>query len=173
MSTLNEDIVDAAVVMKMLKVSRATVYALAKDGSIPCLKVGKQYRFRVTDIEAFIESAFGSKKPEPEDQPTLDNPKKESAPVPPPMPTQEPEKPLLFSSKDMWEATVLLTEGIHLHEVEYNRTQNWFIFHFIDSTELRTVLSDHFHNQLNVTTHEFIESYKNIKAYMNKMNSKY
>lgn len=48
------DIIDAKQVAQMLKVSYRTVMRLAEQKEIPGFRVGGQRRFRVSDIEAYI-----------------------------------------------------------------------------------------------------------------------
>ena len=42
-------------VIESLKVNRRIIYRLAKAGQIPAVKVGHQWRFRKTDIDAWLE----------------------------------------------------------------------------------------------------------------------
>ncbi len=42
-------------VLAYLQVNRTTVYRLIKAGKIPAVKVGRQWRFRKTDIDAWLE----------------------------------------------------------------------------------------------------------------------
>ncbi len=56
------DIVDARHVARMLKVSYRTIVRLAEQGSIPGFRVGSQWRFRLSDIEAYINRQVQRKK---------------------------------------------------------------------------------------------------------------
>ena len=56
------DIVDARHVARMLKVSYRTIVRLAEQGSIPGFRVGGQWRFRLSDIEAYINRQVQRKK---------------------------------------------------------------------------------------------------------------
>lgn len=49
-------LVKANVVAKKLDVSEARVYELAKLGLLPCVRMGRQVRFRPEEIDAFIAS---------------------------------------------------------------------------------------------------------------------
>ncbi|MDP6580662.1 MAG: response regulator [Vicinamibacterales bacterium] len=42
-------------VLEYLQVNRRTVYRLIKAGKIPAVRVGRQWRFRKTDIDAWLE----------------------------------------------------------------------------------------------------------------------
>ncbi len=42
-------------VLKYLRVNRITVYRLIKAGKIPAVRAGRQWRFRKTDIDAWLE----------------------------------------------------------------------------------------------------------------------
>lgn len=43
-------------VQQMLQINQRTLYRLAKNGAIPALRVGRQWRFRQRDIEEWVES---------------------------------------------------------------------------------------------------------------------
>jgi excisionase family DNA binding protein len=45
-----------AEVADVLRVSNMTVYRLIKGGEIPALRVGKNYRIRQDDLEAYLAS---------------------------------------------------------------------------------------------------------------------
>lgn len=47
-------LVKAAVVARQYDISESRVYELAKLGLLPCVRLGRQVRFRVEDIEAFV-----------------------------------------------------------------------------------------------------------------------
>jgi len=42
-------------VLEYLQVNLRTVYRLIKAGKIPAVRVGRQWRFRKTDIDAWLE----------------------------------------------------------------------------------------------------------------------
>ena len=54
-------------VLEYLQVNLRTVYRLIKAGKIPAVRVGRQWRFRKTDIDAWLESqrARGGRAPAP------------------------------------------------------------------------------------------------------------
>jgi excisionase family DNA binding protein len=39
---------------KYLGLSERTLWAMAKDGRVPCVKIGKLKRFDIADLDAFI-----------------------------------------------------------------------------------------------------------------------
>lgn len=52
-----------------LKIPKSTLYRLAQQGSIPCQKVGRQWRFLKERIDRWLEEAHGAKDvngPDPE-----------------------------------------------------------------------------------------------------------
>jgi excisionase family DNA binding protein len=57
-------------VLEYLQVNLRTVYRLIKAGRIPAVRVGRQWRFRKTDIDAWLESqrARGAHVPAPHTQ---------------------------------------------------------------------------------------------------------
>ena len=48
-------------VAELLKLSEKTIYRLVQQGKIPAFKVGGSWRFRSSDIEAWIEGQVGGK----------------------------------------------------------------------------------------------------------------
>ena len=44
-----------AEVANAMRVSNMTVYRLIKNGELPAVRVGKNYRLRETDLERFLE----------------------------------------------------------------------------------------------------------------------
>jgi excisionase family DNA binding protein len=42
-------------VMQYLNVSRTTLWRLTKDGLLPAYRIGSDFRFRKTDINAYLE----------------------------------------------------------------------------------------------------------------------
>ena len=42
---------------KLLNISERTVFALTKSGDLPSVKIGRCLRFRVSDLEAFVQTA--------------------------------------------------------------------------------------------------------------------
>ena len=53
-------------VLEYLQVNLRTVYRLIKNKNIPAIRVGRQWRFRRRDIDAWLESQRAGQKPEPE-----------------------------------------------------------------------------------------------------------
>jgi len=49
------ELVDSAEVARLLKVKASTVPTLVKREGLPFVRVGRQYRFRVTDVVAWAE----------------------------------------------------------------------------------------------------------------------
>ena len=52
---VDETLLTTDQVLAYLKVDLKTVYRLAKTGKIPAVRVGRQWRFRKTDIDAWLE----------------------------------------------------------------------------------------------------------------------
>ena len=53
-------------VLEYLQVNLRTVYRLIKSKNIPAIRVGRQWRFRRRDIDAWLESQRAGQRPEPE-----------------------------------------------------------------------------------------------------------
>lgn len=51
-------------VAQRLQISETTLYKLARRGKIPAIKVGNQWRFKIEDIDRWLESQKISKKKE-------------------------------------------------------------------------------------------------------------
>ena len=47
-----------AEVAEVLRVSNMTVYRLIKSGELPALRVGKNYRIRESELEAFLSAGL-------------------------------------------------------------------------------------------------------------------
>ncbi len=43
-------------IAKRLQISETTLYKLARNGKIPAIKVGNQWRFKMEDIDSWLES---------------------------------------------------------------------------------------------------------------------
>src|SRR5689334_11250591 len=52
---IDETFLTTEEVLKYLQVNLRTVYRLIKAGKIPALRVGRQWRFRKSDIDAWLE----------------------------------------------------------------------------------------------------------------------
>ncbi len=46
-----------------LKISKSTLYKLVREGSLPCQKVGRHWRFRKEAIDFWLEQAPGLSNP--------------------------------------------------------------------------------------------------------------
>lgn len=53
------DILTIRELAALLRVGEKTAYTLAQEGEVPGFKVGGQWRFRRTDIEAWIDRQMG------------------------------------------------------------------------------------------------------------------
>ena len=71
-------------VLEYLQVNLRTVYRLIKAGKIPAVRVGRQWRFRKRDIDAWLDSqrprgargaATGSEAPAPAARPAAERPR--------------------------------------------------------------------------------------------------
>ena len=52
-------------IAQRLQISETTLYKLARDSKIPAIKVGNQWRFKLEDIDSWLESqkvTHGKKK---------------------------------------------------------------------------------------------------------------
>lgn len=47
-------------VKDVLRLSRNQVYLLAKAGKIPCIRIGASYRFRASELDAWIKKGLHS-----------------------------------------------------------------------------------------------------------------
>lgn len=43
-------------VAEMLRINKSTVYRMAKQGRLPATRVGRQWRFRLSALEEFLDS---------------------------------------------------------------------------------------------------------------------
>lgn len=53
-----ERLLDAKEVAKLLGVHQATLHRMARAGQLPCVKVGKLWRFRVSQLDRWIASGM-------------------------------------------------------------------------------------------------------------------
>lgn len=60
MSTTTERFVTVAEVADRLRVSTMTVYRLIQSGDLPAARIGKSYRLREHDVEAFLAQQFNA-----------------------------------------------------------------------------------------------------------------
>lgn len=52
---INDEIMTVREVAKYLKIAEKTAYRFASEGKVPAFKVGNAWRFKKTEIEAWIE----------------------------------------------------------------------------------------------------------------------
>jgi len=64
---MNEKLMKASEVCNWLNISRYKLHKLVQSGELPAFKLGKTYRFRREDVEAYLErsrtDAEGGHKP--------------------------------------------------------------------------------------------------------------
>lgn len=53
---MSDEILTLPEVAQLLKVAEKTVYTMAQKGDLPAFKVGGQWRFRRTDLDAWIDA---------------------------------------------------------------------------------------------------------------------
>jgi excisionase family DNA binding protein len=53
---MTDEILTLPEVAQLLKVAEKTVYTMAQKGELPAFKVGGQWRFRRTDLHAWIDA---------------------------------------------------------------------------------------------------------------------
>src|ERR1051325_7035094 len=58
---IDETFLTTEEVLEYLQVNRRTVYRLIKAGKIPAVRVGRQWRFRKRDIDAWLDSQRGAR----------------------------------------------------------------------------------------------------------------
>ena len=58
-----DDLLTVLEVMNYLKVCRATVQRWCKEGKLPAVKIGKEYRIRRSDLENWYESLLKDRSP--------------------------------------------------------------------------------------------------------------
>ena len=54
--SVTDEILTVSEVAGLLKVAEKTVYTMAQQGELPAFKVLGQWRFRLTDLEAWIDA---------------------------------------------------------------------------------------------------------------------
>ncbi|WP_407642413.1 helix-turn-helix domain-containing protein [Caballeronia arvi] len=75
---LNDEILTIPEVAALLRVAEKTVYTLAQRGEIPAFKVGGQWRFSRSAIQAWIDSH--NRTPQGSDKPDASSTSSEGAP---------------------------------------------------------------------------------------------
>lgn len=53
---MNDTLLTAAEVADQLRVSTMTIYRLIRSGELPAVRVGRNYRVRKADLDAYLES---------------------------------------------------------------------------------------------------------------------
>ncbi len=53
---MSDEIFTLPEVAQLLRVAEKTVYTMAQKGEVPAFKVGGQWRFRRTDLDAWIDA---------------------------------------------------------------------------------------------------------------------
>jgi excisionase family DNA binding protein len=53
---MNDTLLTAAEVADQLRVSTMTIYRLIRSGELPAVRVGRNYRVREADLDAYLES---------------------------------------------------------------------------------------------------------------------
>jgi excisionase family DNA binding protein len=59
---MNDDVMTVNEVAKYLKVNERTIYRLAASSGLPAFKVGNSWRFKHSELEAWIKSQQGEKR---------------------------------------------------------------------------------------------------------------
>jgi len=55
---MNSEVLTVQEVANYLRIDIRTVYRLAKKGDIPCIKIGRQWRFNRDDIKELVGGGF-------------------------------------------------------------------------------------------------------------------
>ena len=55
-----EPLLDASEAATLLKIHPKTLQALARAGKVPCLRMGKYWRFRQSSLDAWVEEGITS-----------------------------------------------------------------------------------------------------------------
>lgn len=59
---MNDDVLTVNEVAKYLKVNERTIYRLAASSGLPAFKVGNSWRFKRSELEAWIKSQQSEKR---------------------------------------------------------------------------------------------------------------
>lgn len=57
-SQSGDDFLTVAEVARRLRVSNMTVYRLINAGQLPAARIGKSYRLRENDVDAYLENSY-------------------------------------------------------------------------------------------------------------------
>jgi len=61
---MNSEVLTVQEVANYLRIDIRTVYRLAKRGDIPCIKIGRQWRFNRDDIKEMVSGSLRNKERE-------------------------------------------------------------------------------------------------------------
>jgi PTS system nitrogen regulatory IIA component len=61
---MNSEVLTVQEVANYLRIDIRTVYRLAKNGDIPCIKIGRQWRFNRNDIKELVSGGIRNKEKE-------------------------------------------------------------------------------------------------------------
>ena len=61
---MNSEVLTVQEVANYLRIDIRTVYRLAKRGDIPCIKIGRQWRFNRDDIKELVSGSLRNKERE-------------------------------------------------------------------------------------------------------------
>jgi len=61
---MNSEVLTVQEVANYLRIDIRTVYRLAKRGDIPCIKIGRQWRFNRDDIKGLVSGGLRTKEKE-------------------------------------------------------------------------------------------------------------
>jgi PTS system nitrogen regulatory IIA component len=59
---MNSEVLTVEEVANYLRIDIRTVYRLAKKGDIPCIKIGRQWRFNRDDIKELVSGGLHNKE---------------------------------------------------------------------------------------------------------------
>ena len=59
---MNSEVLTVEEVANYLRIDIRTVYRLAKRGDIPCIKIGRQWRFNRDDIKELVSGGLHNKE---------------------------------------------------------------------------------------------------------------
>src|SRR5438132_8154998 len=100
---IDETFLTTEEVLEYLQVNLRTVYRLIKAGKIPAVRVGRQWRFRKRDIDAWLDT----QRPRGSARPT---------PAAPPRPTTDTTRPRVLVVDDEASIRDLLAKTLALAE---------------------------------------------------------
>jgi len=110
---IDETFLTTEEVLEYLQVNLRTVYRLIKAGKIPAVRVGRQWRFRKRDIDAWLDS----QRPRTGPRPVPTAPSSTPAPVPP-RPAGAPARPRVLVVDDEASIRDLLAKTLALAEYD-------------------------------------------------------